>query len=265
MTRNQLASCLILIGFILTIGLFSGCDTLLPQQEPAPSTTNTQTSIPTPTTDWFPVTPTPTFIPIASPTQQPTRKGLAQGITELLVNDDFSNENLWLTPQGESGNAAYGTQNLTLAVAKPNSSLLSLSNHTLPENFFLEMTIQPSLCNSEDQIGIVFWYQSVSDYYLLLLNCTGQYRLELFQSGQNAVVYDWDSATQMQLSAPATNRVSIWVYEGLFQLFINDIYQFEEGIARDRTGALGLFARTISSSAMTVRFSDLKIYQVEME
>ena len=265
MTRTQLATYLILIGFILAVGLLSGCDTLLPQQEPAPTATNTQTSIPTPTTDWFPATPTPTFIPIASPTPQPTREGSVEGITNLLVNDNFSNESLWLTPEGESGNAAYGTQNLTLAIARLNASLLSLSQHTLPENFYLDLTIEPSLCNPEDQIGIVFWYQSPSDYYLLLLNCSGEYRLELFQSGQNAVVYDWDSATQMQLSAPATNHVGIWIYEGLLKLFINETYQFEERIARDRTGSLGLFARTISGRAMTVRFSDLKIYQVEME
>ena len=262
---SRLATCLISIGLILTILIFSGCEILLPQQPPVPTPTRTQTSIPTPTIDWFPVTPTPTYIPIASPTLQPTQERHTEGITDLLVSDDFSNENLWLTIQCESGNAAFGTQNLTLAIAKPNASLLNLSNHTLPENFFLEMTIQPSLCNPEDQIGIVFWYQSTSDYYLLLLNCTGQYRLELFQGGQNAVIYDWDSATQIQVSAPATNRVGIWVYEGLFKLFINDTFQFEERIAQDRNGALGVFTRTISGSAMTVRFSDLQIYQVEME
>ena len=265
MIRHQRTINLIPIGLILTIVLFSGCDVLMPQQTPVPTATRTQTSIPTPTTDWFPATPTPTFIPIASPTPQPTRGGSVEGITNLLVNDNFSNENLWLTPEGESGNAAYGTQNLTLAVARLNASLLSLSKHTLPENFYLDLTVEPSLCNPEDQIGIIFWYQSASDYYLLLLNCSGEYRLELIQGGQNAVVYDWDSATQMQISAPATNRVGIWIYEGLLKLFINDTYQFEERIARDRIGTLGLFARTISGSAMTVRFSELKIYQVEME
>ncbi|MEA3325959.1 MAG: hypothetical protein U9R53_01410 [Chloroflexota bacterium] len=265
MTRNQLATYLILIGLILTLVLFSGCDILLPQQPPSPTATSTQTMIPTPTIDWFPATPTPTSIPAAIPTTQPTREGHIEGITDLLISDDFSNESLWLTSQYESGNAAFGTQNLTLAVAKPNSSLLSLSKHTLPENFYLELTIQSSLCSPEDQIGIVFWYHSTSEYYLLLINCTGQYRLELLQGGQNAVIYDWDSATQMQLSAPATNRVGIWVYEGLFQLFINDTFQFEELIAREREGALGVFARTISGSAMTVRFSDLQIFQVEMK
>ena len=79
------------------------------------------------------------------------------------------------------------------------------------------------------------------------------------------MIYDWDSATQMQLSAPATNRIGIWVYDSSFQLHINDAYQFETQIGGERTGRLGVFARTISGTAMTVRFSDLKIYQVEME
>jgi len=125
--------------------------------------------------------------------------------------------------------------------------------------------VQATLCDPEDQIGIVLWHQGSSDYYRLLLNCTGRYRLELFQGGQNAVIYDWDSATQMQLSAPATNHLGIWVNDGSIKLYINDAFQFEAQIGGDLVGRLGVFARTISGTAMTVRFSDLQIYQVEME
>ena len=265
MTRKQTAAILIPIGLILVTIFLSGCDLLLPQQTPAPTSTSTQTPIPSPTIDWFPATPTSTLLPQITPTIQPTVGGQIEGIKDLRIDDDFSDEELWITTQSVAGNVAFGADNLTLAVARANSSLLSLSNHTLPEDFYLAITLQTTLCAPEDQIGIVLWYQNTSNFYRLLLNCTGRYRLELIQGGQSAVIYDWDSATQMQLSAPATNQVGIWVYNGAFQLYINDAFQFETQIGGERTGRLGVFARTISGIAMTVRFSELLIYQVGME
>jgi hypothetical protein len=46
-------------------------------------------------------------------------------------------------------------------------------------------------------------------------------------------------------------------------LFVNDVFQFEERIAQDRTGSLGVFAKTVEGNAMTIRFSDLQIFRVD--
>ncbi len=233
---------------------------------PLPATpTPTQTPTPTPTIVWFPPTPTPTLNVIASPTPQPTQENQREGISELLVDDDFTDDSLWTTPQSESGNAAYGTGNLTLAVAKQGGYLTSLSRHELMSNFYLEITVQTSLCQPEDQFGIVFWHQSTGNTYQLLFNCAGQYRLELLQGGQVVVIHNWETASQMQPSHPATNRVGMWVYQGQFQLYINDAFQFEEQIARDRSGALGVIARTVTGNAMTMQFSELQIFRVNPE
>jgi hypothetical protein len=255
---------------ILTISavvlfLISGCNLLLPAPELPPTPTATQTTTPTPTIDWFPSTPTPTIPPIATQALQPTPENQREGITELLVDDDFTDVRLWTTPQTGSGNVAFGIQNLTLAVANENTSLTSISQHALPTNFYLEVTLQTTLCQPEDQSGIIFLRQTEGNYYQLLVNCAGQYRLELIQSGQNVVIYDWETATQIQLGAPATNRLGLWVYQGQFELYINDTYQFTKQIARNRSGGLGAFARTISGIAMTTRFSDLQIYRLELD
>jgi hypothetical protein len=248
----------------LTIALsLSGCDLAPAEATPSPTFTATQTEIPTPTIDWFPATPTPTLLPLPSPTPQPTLADLRSGITELLVDDDFTNESLWETRQSQAGNIAFGVENLTLAIAQPNTSLISFSQHNLPEDFYLEVTLQTTLCQPLDQIGILYWIQSESDYYRLLVDCAGQARLEVIQGGQTIVLQDWESLRRAQPGSPATNRLGLWVSRGNFQLYINDAYQFEQRIALNRSGGLGLFARTISGNAMTVRFTDLKIYQVE--
>lgn len=263
--KPALMRIIISLLFFIALPILAGCDLLSPPQPLPPTATSTQTPIPTPTIDWFPATPTPTLIAIVSPTPQPTREGDLSGIRDRIVFDDFSDEKLWQAQQSGSGNVAFGTQYLSLAVAQPEARLTSISQHLLPPNFYLEITVQTSLCETLDRFGILFWHESNEDYYQLQVNCAGQYRLELMQGGQNFVVHDWEAAAQMALSAPATNQLALWVHEGTLQFYINDVFQFEERIAQDRRGSLGVFARTVLGEAMTVRFSDLQIYRVALD
>ncbi len=250
---------------LLMAGFNSGCSVLLPPPTPMPTSTPTQTHTPTATIDWFPATPTPTGTPRATATPQPTLPDPMTGVGELLVQDDFIDSELWITRQGQSGNIAFGINNLTLALAKADVYLSSISRHSLAENFYMEMTVETSLCFPEDQFGWIFWQQSEGDYYRLSLNCASEYRLELVQGGQTVVLRNWENAARMQPGAPAENRVGIWVHAGQFRLYINDVFQFEEKLARGRDGLLGVFAHTSGNAALTVKFSDLKIYDVVVE
>lgn len=250
---------------LFLMALVSGCAPLSPSETPVPTATLTQTPTATPTIVWFPATPTATPIPNITPTPQPTFASQREGISGLLIDDNFSDDSLWRTSQSGTGNVAFGSESLTLAVSQPNASLDSISQHTLPENFYLEISTQLSLCQPEDQIGLLFWYLNAGDYYRLLITCGGQYRLELIQDGQSVVVQDWETASLMNLATPAANRLGLWVNQGRFQFFIDDVFQFEKKIAQNRSGGLGLFARTIEGSAMTIRFSDLQIYQVDVQ
>lgn len=256
-----------LFGLFILAGvlILSGCDFLPEEPTITPTLTATQTETPTPTIDWFPATPTPSLQPLPSPTPQPTLEDLREGITERLVNDDFTDETLWETRQSLVGNITFGIQNLTLAIARPNTNLTSLSQHELPQDFYMELTLQTSLCQPSDQAGVLFWHQSVGDYYRLLMDCTGRVRLELFQGGQASVLQDWEYAQRVQPGAPAANRLGLWVSDGQFQLYINDAYQFSRTVASNRAGGLGVYARTISGNAMTIKFVDLQIYQVETD
>jgi hypothetical protein len=257
----------VLIGLFILAGVLtlSGCDFVPEEPTVTPTLTATQTETPSPTVDWFPATPTPSLQPLPSPTPQPTLEDLRQGVTELLVDDDFTDENMWETRQSTVGNVAFGIQNLTLAIARPNISLTSLSQHELPQDFYLELTLQTSLCQPSDHAGVLFWHQSEGDYYRLLIDCAGRVRLELFQGGQASVLQDWEYAQRVQPGAPAANRLGLWVSDGQFQLYINDAFQFSRTIASNRSGGLGVYARTISGNAMTIKFSDLQIYQVETD
>lgn len=253
---------LLLLGLVF---FTTGCDILLPPAPLEPTATPTQTLTPTPTIDWFPATPTPTFIPEPSATPQPTLAGRPDGVTELRVADDFTDQSLWNTPTSTSGNVAYGNESLTLAPALKGVYLFSLSQHTVTPAFYLELTVQTTLCQADDQYGVVFWRQAEGDYYRLLLSCGGQARLELVQGSVLAVIHDWEGASRIQPGAPATNRIGLYASDGLFQFYVNDTFQFEEKVAKGRSGDLGFFARTVTSSVMTVRISELEIYRVSGE
>ncbi len=256
----------LLIGSIILVWLMtlSGCSNLSPVEEvPTATFTATETEMPTPTVDWFPATLTPTLPARPSPTPQPTLEDTRDGITELLIEDDFTDEKLWETLQSPAGNIAFGTNNLTLAVAKSATTLTSISQHQLPENFYLELTCQASLCKPQDQIGILFLRQSEGDYYRLIIDCNGKTRLELMQGGQSSVLQNWETGQYIQPGAPASNRVGLWVYNGQLQLYINDVLQFSRTIASHRSGGLGVSAKTITDGPLTIKFSDLQIYRVE--
>lgn len=253
---------LLLLGLLV---LTAGCDILLPAAPLDPTATATQTLTPTSTIDWFPVTATPTLIVPPTATPQPTLVGHPSGVTELRVTDDFTDTQLWTQPSNASGNVAFGNENLTLAVARQSAYLFSLSQYSLSADFYLELTVQTTLCQPEDQFGVVFWRQAEGDYYRLLFSCAGEYRLELIQGGATVVVHDWEGASRMQPGAPATNRIGVYASNGVFQLYINDTFQFEERVAQNRSGDLGVFARAVEGNAMTVRVSELEIYRVSGE
>ncbi len=263
---NTVSLNILLVGYALVLlTIISGCAPGAPTETPTPTFPPTQTPTSTPTPIWFPATPTPTSVANNTPTPQPTFESQREGIASLLIDDDFSDRSLWQTLESSSGNVAFGTGNLTLAVSQQDTSLTSISQHDVPENFYLEITNQISLCQPSDQIGILFLYSGMGDTYRLLMTCDGQYRLELIQGGQRIGIRDWENASQMSLNMPASNRIGLWLHEGRLQFFLNDVFQFEERIAQNRPGGLGLFARTIEGNAMTIRFSDLQIYQVVLE
>jgi hypothetical protein len=256
---------LVAAGCAVLFLFFTGCSVLLPQPTPFPTATVTPSFTPTATVDWFPATPTPTGTPRPTAAPQLTLPDQQTGLGDLLVRDDFTDPELWATLQSPSGNIAFGENNLTLALAREESTLVSISRHGVPADFYLSIGIETALCSPEDAFGLTFWEDAGGNFYRLLLNCSGQYRLELVQGGQTIPLQDWETARRMQPGAPAFHKLGLWAREGGFRLYINDTFQFEEKLAQGRSGLLSVFARTHSSAALTVKFSDLEIYEVASE
>jgi len=225
--------------------------TLVPTDTPSPTLTNT------PTTVWFPPTATPTFM--ATQAVEPTVDEKPAIDQELLV-DDFTDPAQWSTGLTAAGSVAFGDKELTLAVSQPKGALLSLSKATIPGNFYLEVTVDLSLCKGADAYGLLLRASSPADYYRYAISCTGQLRLERLKNSRLAIVQDWTPAGQIPPGSPLVLRLGVWAAGSEMRFFINGDFQFSAQDPVFTSGSLGVFARSAGDTPLTVSFSDLHVY-----
>ena len=256
-TRNDMRKLSLAVCFLIFL---AGCSsqflaqpTLVPTDTPSPTLTNTATIV------WFPSTDTPTAMP--TPVVQPTVDERPSVADELLA-DDFTNPALWSTDLTAAGSVAFGDKELTLAVSQPKGVLLSLSKATLAENFYLEITVDLSLCRGGDAYGLLLRASSKADYYRYAISCTGQLRLERVKNSQLAIVQDWTPAGQIPPGSPLLLRLGVWSAGSEMRFFINDEYQFSASDPVFTGGVLGVFARSAGDTPVTVSFSDLHLYSL---
>jgi hypothetical protein len=247
------------LGLVVCLLIFlAGCSsqflaqpTLIPTDTPSPTLTDTATTV------WFPPTDTPTAMP--AQVVQPTVDEKPSVEDELLV-DDFTNPAQWSTGQTAAGSVAFGDKELTLAVSQPKGALLSLSKVSLGKNFYLEITVDLSLCKGGDAYGLLLRASSPADYYRFVISCTGQLRLERVKNSQLAIVQDWTPAGQIPPGSPLLLRLGVWSAGSEMRFFINGDYQFSASDPVFTGGALGVFARSAGDTPVTVSFSDLHLY-----
>ena len=247
------------VVFISTAGLVACGLAPGPEATSTIQASPTELATSTPTIDWFPATFTPTFLPTAPPTTPTPAAPPARG--NLIYQDDFTRKGLWTTGQFAAGGIAYGKSELSLAVSEPRGALTSSRLEPALSNFYLEVTAAPSLCLNGDNYGIQFRMSSTKDFYRFILSCAGQVRLERIKGGTGLVLHDWSASAQALPNSSGTYRLGVRAVGSDLRLYINDILQFTASDASLSSGGLGLFVRSMGSTAVTINFSNLAIYQ----
>jgi hypothetical protein len=257
MSKSKVSYLLLL--FLLTL---SACQ--IPTPSPLPTLemstpTATMTPLPTQTIQWFPATSTPTSMPtrtiMSTPDQRP-------GIGPALLHDDYSDISAWPTSRNENGSLAYGKNEFTIAIANPGSSLSSIRSEPILEDYYLEITASPSLCQQDDSYGLIL--RATADvFYRWVINCNGMSRLERVKSGRYTIIQDWVPSGQIPIGFPAVLKLGVWARGEEMRFFVGDVFQFGVTDPTPASGQIGLFARSQGTSAVTISFSDLTIYQLE--
>lgn len=246
-----------LLSLILLV--LAACVPQISEDTPAPPPEPTLVPSPSPTIDWFPGTPTPTRIP-TEVSSLPTQISEVPVSWPLMAADDFSDPSHWQETSGSEGTVAYETNSLSLALAAGKIPLVSLSDHILPGNFYLELTIETLLCSEADQYGLILWRNSTSGTFRIWFNCQAEVMADRQLGANTGRLLNWQIARKLQPGAPASNRIAVWAEDGQLRVFANGVEQFSLQTRSDLSGALGVIAQGAGSNAATFSISDLVIY-----
>lgn len=248
-------SCLLALSILLLAACAGQTPQALPTTEPEP----TQVLTPSPTVDWFPSTPTPTRIP-TEPGGLPTQISEVPVSWPLMVSDDFSDPNHWQETSNSAGTVAYDTNALTLALPAGKTPLISMSDHILPGDFYLELSMDVLMCDDADQYGLILWRNSTSGTFRIWFNCQGEVMAGRQIGASTGRLLNWQTARKLQPGAPASNRIAVWAEGGQLRVFVNGAEQYSLQTRSDLSGALGVIAQGAGSNAATFSISDLLIY-----
>lgn len=245
--------------FVVFLLIVAACAAPTPQTTSTPELEPTQAILPSATIDWFPSTPTPTRV-ATEVGIIPTQISELPVTWPLLVADDFSDQSHWQASSGTAGTVAYGTNALSLALPAGKTPVVSISDHILPGNFYLELTFEALLCSDADQYGLILWRNSTSGTFRIWFNCQGEVMADRLLSASTGRLLNWQTARKLQPGAPASNRIAVWAEDGQLRVFANGVEQFSLETRRDLSGAFGVIAQGAGSNAATFSISDLAIY-----
>ncbi len=228
---------------------------------PAPSPTNTAvaTGTPTPTTIWFP--PTATYTPYPTPVITPTLDIQPQ-VGEIILSDDFSDPSLWNLSKTNTSNVAIGNNRLSLATDQPEAYLYTLRREPTLNNFYLEITANPSLCKGLDEYGLLLRVSPALDFYRFSLSCNGQIRVDKYYQGIASSPQPWTLSGAVPPGAPSSSRLSVWANGKEMRFYVNDEYQFAVRDPALQSGSIGVFIRSAQDNPVSVSFSDLTVYRI---
>jgi hypothetical protein len=194
-------------------------------------------------------------IAIPTPEQRPN-------LGEIIFSDDFSSAEPWSLARGATSSAALGKNELTLAIQEGRTYIATTRSQPLLDNFYIEITANPTLCRGLDEYGLLLRVASAGDFYRFALSCDGQVRLDRVLGGQASTPHPWELGLMVPVGAPSTARLGVWVVGKELRCFVNDHYQFTVSDPTLGAGLIGVFARSSGEGALTVNFSDLVVRSV---
>lgn len=228
----------------------------IPLQDTAAVTATRPTA--TPTIVWFPPSETPTAVVLPTLGPTPERK---PDISELLLTDDFSSAKPWNPGVSEDAGVSVSRNQLTLA-AQPGVNAFRIRQGPTLANFYAEVTAQPSLCRGADEYGLLFRAPSNSGYYTYAVTCNGTSLAERVRFNKAFPLHDPVMSADVPLGAPGQVRLGVWASGTEMRFFLNGHYQFRLSDPTLKQGSIGVFARAVGSTPVTIIFSDLSIYNV---
>lgn len=255
----------VILLLVLLCIFLTGCDVvwqILPTPTPTPlPPTNTVTPLPTETRVWFPPTETPT--PVAGSGDRTPTPDLRPINEEVLYRDDFGENSQWERFSNDAMVASYGVNELTLALKGVRQTLYSFNLDPMPNDYYLELLIEPSLCRGGDQYGFLFRTQSRQEFYRLMMSCDGQIQLDLVRGNAAIRLVETKQSAPVFSGPEVVVKLNLWLVGDGVRVYINDVLQAEYYKLQWYNGGIGVFTRSSGENALTVSFSDLILRDIQ--
>jgi len=178
----------------------------------------------------------------------------------MILFDDFSDPASWLLPKTKQGVAALGAQEIALSISSERGYIYSIRKNTTITDFYLEITANPSLCQGDDEYGILFRLSSSNDFFRFGFSCNGEARLDRIINGKATSPQPPILSGFVPPGAPSTSKMAIWAVGKEMRFYANDGFLFTIQDPSLLEGGIGLFARAAGSDMVSINFSDLYIY-----
>jgi hypothetical protein len=239
-------------GFLLAFALvWAGCAQPATPETP-PSFTPSLTPYPTSTVEWFPATHTPTPPPsvVATPTVQ-----LLEGVGSVAFREDFESLDEWMVPNTSRGEINLDRGQMNIIILEPQTYLTAIRESPEFDSFYAEVEVSTSLCQGKDEYGVIFRAAGPANYYRYALSCDGEVRLEKLVGGSAVALQPWTPSASVPPAAPSQTTLGILAEGDQLTLFIDQARQFSIADSELVRGTMGVYARSVSETAVTVSFS----------
>jgi hypothetical protein len=252
----------LVLACLLCLGGLAGCSPMFTPSSLPTDTPPPPTDTPTPTIVWFPPTATSTRLPTATLSITPTldTRPVFGG---LVLSDDFSDPAMWSLGKAPVGNIALSINELNLAVTQARGYLFSLRQSPILDDFYAEITANPSICRGQDEYGLLLRVSPSLNFFRFALTCDGHASVDRFLDGVASSPQPPILSGAVPPGAPSSSRLGVWARGKELRFYANGQYLFSFRDPSIPAGGLGVFVRAAGEDLVSVNFSNLEVYEVK--
>jgi hypothetical protein len=184
------------------------------------------------------------------------------GLGELILEDNFTSPSGWPNTEDNRTRVVVENGRLNLFTDIPGALLLAPRNSPSINDFYVELSASPNLCEENDEYGLMFRINSAGDHYRFTLSCDGRARVERVFNGAVSIPLDWQIFPNVPSVAPSNVTLSVWALGSELRFFVDDSLLFTTNDTVIFVGRVGAFIRARGEGPLTVSFTDLLIYDL---
>ena len=245
--------------------------TKIPPTSAAATTTNTATSAASATpapgqTATNTASPTATQTPTATATATNVPGDPKETMGQPVWKENFAKSSTW------GLDAPYDDGHTRVSIAPGKIILKSYDGNgwhgwriAAPkvQNFYLEATIQPLTCASDDQYGLIFRASDAAKGYWFTVTCDGRYGLTAGTLGSEVEVIKLKNSPLIKAGSNQVNRLGVMAKDKKLSLYMNG--KLLEEVTNDAftgTGVFGYFIAGFKTAGFTYESTEIAYWNL---